>query len=185
MAEAKLGRCPRCKAYGLVADVQGVRIALDIAPVDAAGFGLAVASAAPLALLYWVKNEPGRPLRLLGGYFGSPRPSWGPGGSQTGTQRLHAEHSCGAPARDMVIVPVQRPLSAPVPPGSRRGGPHPPDVPAGATQAQEPRSRATSATPRRSRALRCQTCRKLIDRTQPHFAIEHETLACGWHEECE
>ena len=158
-AEAKLAQCPRCKAPTLVAERQGYRIAIDIAPVDALGFGVAVAGGIEL---YWAQNEPGQPSRVLGRRSAAENPSWGPGGSQTGSQRLHAEHSCGASARDQVILNVQRPLSAPVTPGSPRGGLLPPDAPAGATAAPQRPSRATSVIRPPSRPTRCGICDKMI-----------------------
>ena len=183
MAEAKLGRCPRCKAYALVDDADGVRLAIDIAPVDALGFGVAVASG---VRLWWAENTPGRPSRVLGPLSGSRQPSWGPGGAQRSVQKLHAEHSCGASARDMVLVSVQRPPSAPVPPGSHRGGPRQPDAPAGATAGPERPPHAQPVTrPRSERAIRCDTCNRLIDRALPHTAVDHDTFSWGVHLECE
>lgn len=182
MAEAKLGRCPRCKAYCLVAERQGIRVAVDIAPADALGFGVAVANGVDL---YWVENRPGRGSSVLGRRSAAQNPSWGVGGSQTGSQRLHAEHSCGAPARDIVIVNVQRPLSAPATPGSPRGGPHQPDARAGAAGGPASPSRAPSATHRRSKPFRCAICDRVIKETEVYSAIE-----CGveftWaaHEDC-
>lgn len=181
MAEAKLGRCPRCKAHGLVDDADGIRLAVDIAPVDALGYGVAVASG---VRLWWVENTPGRPSRVLGPLSAARNPSWGPGGCQTSVQKLHAEHSCGASARDWVIVNVQRPPSAPVTPGSPRGGPHQPDAPAGATRAPERPSPAPPATRRPSEPLRCDICDQLIKRGAVYSAIECGQLVWAIHEDC-
>lgn len=181
MGEAKLGRCPRCKAYALVAERQGLRVAVDIVPVDALGFGVAVASGVEL---YWAQNEPGQPARVLGRRSAAENPSWGLGGSQTGSQRLHAEHSCGAPARDIVIVPVSRPQSAPVTPGSPRGGPRQPDAPAGATRAPERPSRVRPATHLRSRPVRCSICDHVIMEGEPYSGIASGSYAWAAHEEC-
>jgi hypothetical protein len=179
--EAKLARCPRCKQHGLVAERQGIRVAVDIVPVDALGFGVAVASGVDL---YWAQNEPGQPARILGRRSAAENPSWGPGGSQTGSQLLHAEHSCGAPARDMVIVPVSRPLSAPVTPGSPRGGPRQPDAPAGATRAPERPSRAPRVIRPPSRPTRCGICDKMIVAGQSWWGFEHATTVYAEHEDC-
>lgn len=183
MSETRLGRCPRCKAYTLVAERSGIRVAVDIPPADALAFGIAVASGIDL---YWVKKPPGRPSSVLGRYSGTPRPSWGPGGAQEGVQRLHAEHSCGAPARDMAIINVQRPRSALVTPGSHRGGPHPPDAPASASQAPRRPPPATPATRPPSEILGpCSICGARIIPGQPYWSITHGHLwVDGAHEEC-
>ncbi len=184
MPEAKLGRCPRCKGYSLVAEQQGVRVAVDIAPADALGYGNAVASRVHL---YWVENEPGRPARVVSRYGGAPRPSWGPGGSQTGTQRLHTEHSCGAPARDQVIVKVDGPKdSAPATPGDPGAGSrHLAALAFGASAPATP-SPAPSVTRLPSdHATRCHDCRKLIDqKTESFTGIFYERWIWAVHEEC-
>jgi phage FluMu protein Com len=184
VADAKLARCPRCKAYGLVAEHQGLRTAVDIAPVDAVRFGQAVVQAVGL---WWVENEPGRPARLLGGYSAARRPSWGAGGAQTGSQRLHAEHSCGAHARDMVIVPVSTPKdSAPATPGALKAGNLLLDAPVATASAPARPSPATYATSHPSdHAVRCYDCRKLIDQARESFTgIFHERWVWAVHEEC-
>jgi hypothetical protein len=180
-AEAKLARCPRCHQPTLVAERQGYRIAIDILPADALGFGVAVAGGIDL---YWAQNEPGQPARVLGRRSAAENPSWGPGGLQTGSQRLHAEHSCGASARDQVILTPSRPLSAPVTPGSPRGGLHRPDAPAGATAGQERPSRAPRATRLPSRPTRCGICNRMITEGQSWWGFEHETTVYAEHEEC-
>lgn len=187
MAELKLGRCPRCKAYALVADLHGIRHAIDVAPANALRFGQAVGLGVGL---WWVVAAPGGARKLSGAYSGPQsrkQPSWAPGGAQSGSDALHTEHSCGALARDVVLVSVQRPPSAPATPGSPRGGHRPPDAPAGAPRAPQPRSPAPPATrrPSRLRALRCDTCRRLIDReAEAYTAIETDTYRWGVHEEC-
>lgn len=186
MADTRLGRCPRCKAYALVAERQGIRVAVDIAPVDAGGFGQAVGLG--IGLL-WVTSSPGRPSRLSGAYGGpsaSAQPSWAAGGAQSASDsRLHAEHSCGAPARDIVIMNVSRPKgSAPVTPGAPGAGSRHHAVPGSSAPAPTLPSRVVTATRPRSKALRCDNCNKLIDRTQPHYAIEYDTMRWGNHEEC-
>jgi len=180
-AEAKLARCPRCHQPTLVAERQGYRIAIDILPADALGFGVAVAGGIDL---YWAQNEPGQPARVLGRRSAAENPSWGPGGLQTGSQRLHAEHSCGASARDQVILTPSRPLSAPVTPGKHRGGLHRPDAPAGATAAPQRPSRAQPATHLRSRPVRCSTCNRVIREGEPYTGIQYELYAWANHEEC-
>lgn len=193
---AKLGRCPRCKAYALVDNAQGVTLAVDIAPVDALGYGVAVASG---HRLWWVETGQKRPSRVVGPLSGSRAPSWGPGGAQTSIQKLHQEHGCGAPHRDIVIVPVSSPKgSAPATPGAPGAGNHHRDAPgghsrstgsssgAGSTASPSP---ATSVTrPRsepRQRAFRCDVCNRLVDRkTEEYLAIDHDTYAWGYHLEC-
>lgn len=184
MADLRHARCPRCKAIVLVADARGLRYAVDIAPADAIAFGRAIGQGIDLL---WVVASPGGGVKLSGGYGGprSPKqPSWAPGGAQGGSDKLHAEHSCGAPARDMVLLSVQRPPSAPATPGSHRGGPRQPDAPGAAHAAPEPRSPARPATRRPSeRAIRCSTCNRLIDRrTEPYVGIEYETYRWANHD---
>lgn len=186
MADLRHARCPRCKAIVLVADALGLRYAVDIAPVDAGGFGRAIASGVGLL---WVVPGLSGGRKLSGGYGGpgSPKqPSWAPGGAQGGSDALHTEHSCGAPARDMVLLSVQRPPSAPATPGSHRGGPRQPDAPGAAHGAPEPRSPARPATRRpseRPRAIRCSTCNRLIDRAaEPYVSIEHDTYRWANHD---
>lgn len=182
MGEAKLGRCPRCKGYALVAERQGYRVAVDIAPADAAAFGLAVASGVEL---YWAQNEPGQPARVLGRRSAAENPSWGPNGAQTGSQRLHAEHSCGAPARDIVIVPVTRPQQPSATSGRSEAGSRPLAAPAGGTQGLGPLSPVQPATRRRSKAVRCHDCNRLIDQRKPFTGIEYEgNWVWAVHEEC-
>jgi phage FluMu protein Com len=186
MADLKLGRCPRCKAYALVADASGIRYAVDVAPVDAVGLGKAVGFGVGL---WWVASKPGRPSRLTGGYGGpgSPKqPSWAAGGAQAPSDsRLHAEHSCGAPARDIVIMNVTRPKgSAPVTPGAPGAGSRHHAAHGSSAPGPTPPSPAATATRPRSKALRCDNCNQLIDRTQPHYAIEYDTMRWGNHEEC-
>lgn len=191
-AEAKLARCPRCHQHTLVAERQGVRIAIDIVPVDALGFGVAVAGGIDL---YWAQNEPGQPSRVLGRRSAAENPSWAPGGSQTGSQRLHAEHSCGASARDQVILNVSSPKgSAPVTPGAPGAGNLLQRALAVATGAPERPSRAPSVTPHlfdhgapshlQSRPARCSTCNRLVDTGQPHSMIRWGSYAWANHEEC-
>jgi hypothetical protein len=186
VTDARLARCPRCKAYALVAERQGLRVALDIAPADAIAFGVAVGHDGPESL-YWVENRPGRPSSVRARYSGAPRPSWGPGGAQTGTQRLHVEHSCGAPARDMVIVPVSSPKgSAPATPGAAGAGSHHRAAPVSGAQDRATPSPAPSATRHPSDfAVRCHDCRKLIDQADQSFTgIFHERWQWAVHEEC-
>lgn len=185
MADAKLARCPRCKAYVLVAERSGIRIAVDITPADAIAYGIAIAQG-PIDF-YWVESTPGRPSRVLGRYSGTPRPSWGPGGSQTGTQRLHAEHSCGAPARDMVILDVQRPKDqAPATPGAPGAGNLLHDALAAVARDRDSRSPAPSATHRPSEVLgRCGICDRRIQPGESYWSITHgRDWIAGTHEEC-
>ena len=179
--EAKLARCPRCHQHTLVAERQGYRIAIDIVPADALGFGVAVAGGIDL---YWAQNEPGQPSRILGRRSAAENPSWGPNGAQTGSQRLHAEHSCGAPARDQVILTPSRPLSAPVTPGKHRGGLHRPDAPAGATAAPERPSHAQPATHLRSRPGRCSTCNRVVREDELRCEIRWGAYVWVNHAEC-
>lgn len=184
MPDAKLARCPRCKAYALVAEAQGVRIAVDIAPVDALGYGHAVANGVGL---WRCENAPGRPARILGPRLAGANPSWGVGGSQTGSQRLHAEHSCGAPARDMVILNVSAPKDqAPATPGAPGAGNLLHDALAAVAQDRASRSPAPSATPRRSEILGpCGICGRRIKEGEPHWSITHGHLwVDGTHEDC-
>src|SRR5690606_26798926 len=151
--EAKLAQCPRCHQHTLVAERMGVRVAIDVAPADALGFGVAVAGGVGL---WWAQNEPGQPSRVLSRYAGgnSPtQPSWAPGGAQSGSEKLHAEHSCGAPARDQVILSVSSPKSsAPATPGAPKAGSHPGTAPAGATPGPGHPSPAGHATSQIGRA---------------------------------
>lgn len=184
---AKLARCPRCQGHTLVDERAGIRIAVDVAPADAAGFGLAVASGRHL---YWVENTAGRGSSVRSRYSGAPGPSWGGFGSQAGTQgfgRLHAEHSCGAPARDQVILNVQSPKdSAPATPGAAGAGNRPRAVLVAEARGLDIRSPATTATPRPSEVLgRCGVCNQRVQPGQPYWAI---TWGSEWidgqHEEC-
>jgi hypothetical protein len=181
----QLAQCPRCASYTLVGTATGITVAVDIAPLLAQGLANAVVHRVGL---WWVEEGPdGRPGRLKPP-GAAPRPSWGPNGSQTGTQRLHAEHSCGALAKDMRIVQPpgaqQGPPSAPVTPGSPRGGHRPPDAPAGATGGRERPSRAQPATHLRSRPVRCATCDRIIAEGEPYTGIQCGTYAWANHEEC-
>jgi hypothetical protein len=178
MGEAKLGRCPRCKGYALVAERQGLRVAVDIAPVDALGFGVAVAGGVEL---YWAQNEPGRPARVLGRRSARENPSWGVNGSQTGSQRLHAEHSCGAPARDIVLVPVSRPQQPSATSGRSEAGSRPLAAPAGGTRALGRPSPVRHATRRPSR---CSVCDRMIKPGELYVAIDHPQCHWAVHEEC-
>lgn len=181
---AKLAQCPRCQAYTLVAERYGVAVAVDVAPTDALGFGVAVASGVEL---YWAQNEPGQPARVLGRRSAAENPSWGPGGSQTGTQRLHAEHSCGASARDMIIVQVAAPKgSAPATPGAAAAGSHQRAAPVAGAPAPGGPSPATSATHRRSEPRgRCGICGKPVHPGVLSWSITHGgDWIYGEHEEC-
>jgi hypothetical protein len=184
VSDAKLARCPRCKAYALVAERQGLRVAVDIAPADALGFGHAVANGIDL---YWAENVPGRPAKLLGRRSATQRPSWGQNGAQSGSQRLHAEHSCGAPARDMVILNVSAPKDqAPATPGAPGAGNLLHDALAAVARDRDSRSPAPSATPRRSRPPVCTICDRVIAVGELYYAVECPPGVYAWalHEEC-
>lgn len=183
MADARLARCPRCSGFTLVAERQGIRLAVDVAAVDAVGYGTAVAGGVGL---WWVENRPGRGSRVVGGYVAARRPSWAPGGSQNAVQgfgRLHAEHSCGASARDMIVVEVVSPkASAPATPGAPKAGSRPNAAPAGASPGREFPSRAGRVSPR---PFKCSVCNRGISDKQEYSAIECGTYAWACHEECE
>lgn len=181
----QLAQCPRCQAFTLVGNAMGITVAVDVAPLLAQGYANAVVSGVGL---WWVENGPDRRPGRLKPPGAAPRPSWGPNGSQTGTQRLHAEHSCGALAKDMRIVQPQGaqqgPPSAPVTPGGPRGGLRPPDAPAGATRAPERPSRARPATHHPSRPFRCTVCDRLLVHPESFVAIECGEYRWAAHEEC-
>lgn len=190
--DARLAQCPRCKTYTLVDERHGVRLAVDIAPVDAVAYGNAIAVGVEL---YWVQKRQNGGMGALSRYSGTPRPSWGPGGLQEGIQRLHAEHSCGAPARDMVILNVTPPKnSAPATPGAPKDGSRPKPAPAGATPGQGRPSPAGYATGHLSddlggfrpptRPTRCGICDQMITPGQAWWGFEHSTTVYAEHEEC-
>lgn len=184
MAEARLARCPRCKAYTLLSKDAGLLVAVDIAPAGAPAFGVAVARG---VWLYWVKNEPGRPVERLDSYSGHRQPTWGAGGAQTGTTRLHVEHSCGAPARDQVIVNVTSPKgSAPATPGNPEAGSLRPAAHGASAGAKATPSPAPSATLPPSEILgRCGICGRQIRPGEIYWSITHGHLWIdGEHEDC-
>lgn len=184
----KLGQCPRCKGYGLIADVQGLRVALDVAPLDALGFGLAVANR--VGLWRVEKRQDGTPGRLRA-YSATSPPSWVLGGAQAAVQGLglvHAEHSCGAPARDMVILNVTGPKdSAPATPGAAGAGNLLRDALAAVAQDRATRSPAPSATPRPSSEVlgNCGICGRRIRPGEKYWSVTHGHIWIdGTHEEC-
>lgn len=179
-----LARCPRCKGYSLVDTRQGIRVAVDIAPADPVAYGNAVVHRLNL---YWVKNDPGRPPALVSRHSGTPGPSWGLSGAQEGVQRLHVEHSCGAPARDQVIIKPQSPKgSAPATPGAAGAGNLPRAAPVAGASAPASPSPAPSVTrPPSDFAVRCHDCRRLIDQKSQEFVgIFYERWVWAVHEEC-
>jgi hypothetical protein len=181
--EAKLARCPRCHQPTLVAERQGYRIAIDILPADALGFGVAVAGGIDL---YWAQNEPGQPSRVLGPRSAATNPSWAPGGSQTGSQRLHAEHSCGASARDQVILNVSGPKSsAPATPGAPKAGSRPRTALAGATAGLgHPYPAGPVTSHLSSRPARCSTCNRVVKPGEVASEIRWGAYVWANHEEC-
>lgn len=192
---ARLGRCPRCKGYVLVDDADGIRLAVDVAPVDAVGYGVAVVNG---VRLWWAETTPGRPSRVLGPLSGSRNPSWGPGGAQTSIQKLHAEHSCGAPHRDIAIINVQSDTgkgSAPATPGAAGAGSHhraapvaasPPTGSSSAAARPASPSPAATATPHLSEVLgRCGICGVKVRKGQKYWSITWgNDWVDGGHEEC-
>lgn len=184
---AKLGRCPRCKQHALVADISGLRLAVDIAPALPVAFGNALAGGVGL---WWVQNEPGRGSRVLRPYSAGQEIPWGSGGLQEGAQRLHTEHSCGAPARDMVILSVTGPKgSAPATPGAKVAGSRPAPALAGATPSGTlaDRSPAPSTSHHRFKPPRCGICEKVITSSPgTYWGFEHPpgVWVYAEHEEC-
>lgn len=184
MANARLAQCVRCKAISLVDNADGIALAVDVAPVDALGFGVAVASG---CRLWWVENEPGRPARVVGALRSGRNPSWGPGGSQTSIQKLHVEHGCGAPHTDHRILPVNAPKdSAPATPGAAGAGNRRPAAPGARAQAPGSRSPATPATPRRSEPRgRCGICNRPIHPGVEWWGFTYgNEFVYGEHVEC-
>ena len=185
MGKAVLGKCPRCGSFVLVDKSAGVTLAVDLLPVDASGFGFAVAGGIGL---WWAQNEPGQPARVLGHRSAAENPSWGQNGAQTGTQRLHQEHACGALHRDMIIVDVAAPKgSAPATPGAAEAGNHHRAAPVAGAPAPVSLSPVISATPRPSEPRgRCGVCRKPIHPGVEWWGFTHGAeFIYGEHVDCE
>lgn len=147
-AEPKLAQCPRCQNYTLVATREAFTVAVDVAPLDRQGFANAVVSGVGL---WAVVKGPGGASRMRTHPPGTPGLSFDPGGRQNGTQGfVHAEHSCGASARDQRIVPKvtrQGPPQASATSGGHKGGSRPLAARAGASRDQERPSPAAPASP--------------------------------------
>lgn len=185
MAEAKLGKCPRCGNFALVDKAQGVALAVDLLPVDALGFGSAVAGG---IRLWWVETGQKRPSRVVGPLRGDRNPSWGPGGAQASIQKLHQEHACGAAHRDIAIVQVEAPKgSAPATPGAAEAGNHRRAARVAGARARGGPSPATTATPRRSDPRgRCGVCNRPIHPGVEAWSITHGgEFVYGEHVDCE
>ena len=110
--EIKLGQCNRCQAYVFMAMSSGIRSAADPAPVSRDGY---VATLAGGMRLFRLVEQAGRPHKLLGVRPADLNPSFDENGAQTGTQRLLAEHGCGARQRNMVtFTELAQPEPTPV-----------------------------------------------------------------------
>ena len=169
----------------LVAEVAGLALAIDSAPLSPQGIADAVVSGVGL---WRLDTAPGATSGRLDRPPAGWKPEWGPQGSQTGAQRLHREHSCGAHAKDMRLLAVgkaqQGPPSAPVTPGGPRGGLRQPDALAGATEAPERPSPAPRVIRPPSRPTRCGICDRMIVAGQSWWGFEHTTTVYAEHEEC-
>jgi hypothetical protein len=97
--EIKLGQCNRCQAYVFMAMASGVRSAADPAPVDRGGY---IAALTEGRRLFRLVERAGRPYKLQTRRPADLEPSFDPGGAQTGSQHLLAEHGCGGHQRNMI-----------------------------------------------------------------------------------
>lgn len=186
MKTPRLAQCPRCHGFVLLADDAGLAVAVDVGALSKQGWVNAVVGGVGL---WWVTpaadGTPGR-LRPL---VGRPGISWSLEGAQTGSQRLHQEHSCGALHQDMRVIPRKGADTGPPRASATSGG-----VPAGnrplaaLAGAAAPSSPAATASPLRSETPvlgRCGICGRKVRFDEEYWAITHgaEWIA-GEHEEC-
>lgn len=203
-ATPRLAQCPRCSHFVLLAHTAGLAVAVDVAAVDKQRWVNAVVGGIGL---WWAEAAPGGGYKRLTPLRTSQRPSWTVHGTQEGVQRLHAEHSCGALAQDMVPVPTKGADTGPhqasatsggAPDGSRR-----PAAPAGARARSslaryashlhsDARIPGVTTLPdigeykpaRPPRPVSCKICRKVIDQKKPFFGIHYDAWIWAAHEEC-
>lgn len=179
-----VAQCPRDQTIVLVAEIAGLHVAVDSTPLSLQGFADAFVVGVGLwRLTVGSGGASGRLDRPPAGW----KPEWGVNGAQTGAQRLHAEHSCGAHAKDMRPLGLKSAEKGPrrasatsgaLPGGSRRSA-----APAGATGALGRPSPATSATHLRSRPS-CDICGRIITEPGSFSSIECGRYTWAVHEEC-
>lgn len=106
MSSPKLAQCHKCQAYTLL-DAGVITVAVDVAPLDRAGYISAVMGGIGL---YRVEKAPRGATRLRSAPLGSPAPSWAPSGAQIAAEGLvHAEHPCPATSSKAVSVEAAKP----------------------------------------------------------------------------
>ena len=187
MATPDLAQCPRCQGFTLVGlSATQILVAVDVMSLNAQGFANALVSGVGLwAVEKTREGTPGRLVRPPGG----PRPSWGANGQQTGTQPIHAEHSCGVLAQDMRKLKPEAPSgprSAPVTPGVPGAGIPPHDALDAGARALASRFRARHASRHLSDLgpVRCATCDRIVDQRKPYVAIQCGAYRWANCEEC-
>lgn len=197
-SEIKLAQCQRCQAYVWTADVSGMRVAVDPAPLG--DLGAVMATLGAMRSVYAVQHIGRKPHHLK--WLGGQNTQWDPKG-----RTLVAAHGCGAPPRDAKPVEVapEGPQQAPVTPGGAWGGVRPQAARDSGSQGHTTapwaevssvtrRSPAERATRRRSdvlahiehvphvRPLKCQQCRCLISAGEEFVAIECGRYSWAHHD---
>lgn len=188
--DLRLSQCLKCRAYTLLGDDRGMPIALNVTPLDAVGFGRAVADG---ALLYRVEKRQNGASRGTAMASRTLEASWGPGGALVGAHgfrgTLHGLHET-CPVREQRPVSASGSASGPPPapatPGKRRGGPHPPPAPGTSSEGGVGRFLAGPASPRPSDVLgRCDICGRRVQPGESYWSITHgRDWIAGTHREC-
>jgi hypothetical protein len=186
----KLAQCTRCQAYVWSAQVSGILVAVDPAPLGSLGDVMGALGAS--RSVFEVRSIGSKPQALR--WLGAPGTQWEPGG-----RHLVASHGCGAQPRDAVAVETtpQGPQEAPVTPGRHSGGFRPAHAPdsgsQGRTAARHPAgssaTRRSPATPanrprfeRIYRTLKCAECGETIKAGEQYVAIEHYRYSWACHD---
>lgn len=158
----RLGTCNRCSGYVLTCQTDGLKTAVDPAPLD--GNEAYIAALVAGKGVYDLVEQAGRPHKLIPRTPRSPAPPWSPwavseahSASRGGPRPLSGrpilvEHGCGAHGMDaskVEVTPVGPP-QAPVTPGRGSTGHLRPPVPAEAGRRAHSPFPAGHATPRPS-----------------------------------
>lgn len=202
----KLATCNRCRAYVLVGNSDGQRVAADPAPVTQEAY---IASLVAGRRVFDLLERAGRPHKLLGRGPGSSAPSWtGEGGTGLSVasrppRKILAEHGCGAKGISSTRVEVTEVPDAPVEPAcvawERQGWVRPPRCPRygreGSTAPQgqplycglcqpPPFDRGGAGRPL-PLPSRCDTCAKPIREGEMYSGVYHLGWRFAMHERCD